>query len=84
MHNKLFKESNFQNEINDSSIWLKRDKISLKTQANLCNLQDRNILSNKFKCIHCKTVTITVEHLATRCGKMLYYDYKKDMMRLSK
>ncbi|KAG0435393.1 LINE-1 retrotransposable element ORF2 protein, partial [Dictyocoela muelleri] len=77
VHNKLFNDFNAQNEIKDSSVWLKRGKLGPRTEANLCNLQDRNIFYNKSKCIHCKNVTSTVDHLATRCEKMLHYDYKK-------
>ncbi|KAG0435477.1 LINE-1 reverse transcriptase like protein [Dictyocoela muelleri] len=77
LHGTLFKEFESLNDIKDSSIWLKRGKLSPKTEGYLCNIQDRNIFYQKPKCHHCNKSTASVDHIATRCEKMLYFDYKK-------
>ncbi|KAG0435486.1 Retrovirus-related Pol polyprotein from type-2 retrotransposable element R2DM [Dictyocoela muelleri] len=77
MHNRLFNHITSINQINDSSIWLTRGKLNPMTEGNFCNIQDRNVLYYKNKCSHCKNSSASVDHIATRCEKMLYYDYKK-------
>lgn len=76
MHNQLFKEFNDLSEINDSATWLQRGKLNPKTEGLFCNIQDRNIFYSRNKCTHCNKSQASADHLATRCEKMLYYDYK--------
>ncbi|TBU19855.1 hypothetical protein CWI38_0185p0010 [Hamiltosporidium tvaerminnensis] len=47
--------------VSDSSRWLKRGNIRLRKEAVFCYIQDKN----------------TVDHLATRCEKMLGHDYTR-------
>ncbi|KAG0435431.1 Retrovirus-related Pol polyprotein from type-2 retrotransposable element R2DM [Dictyocoela muelleri] len=77
VHNKLFHEITSTAQIKDSSIWLTRGRLNPQTEGNFCNIQDRNLFYKKVKCHHCNKVTASVDHMATRCDKMLYYDYKK-------
>ncbi|KAG0435466.1 LINE-1 retrotransposable element ORF2 protein [Dictyocoela muelleri] len=76
-HGKTFQDDSPALKTNDASIWLRRGKLDPKTEANMCNLQDRNVFYTIKKCPHCKTTNISVDHLATRCEKMLHFDYKK-------
>ncbi|KAG0435495.1 Retrovirus-related Pol polyprotein from type-2 retrotransposable element R2DM [Dictyocoela muelleri] len=76
-HGKMFIDDGNFLKVTDSSIWLRRGKLDPKTEANLCNIQDRNVFYNTEKCPHCKITNISVDHLATRCEKMLHYNYKR-------
>ena len=60
-----------------SSTWLKKDNITPQSEGFYCYLQDRNIfyMSNRGKCNHCKIAEKSVDHLATKCGRMLHHDY---------
>ena len=42
-------------------------------------LHDRNIFYNSMneKCKHCRTSYKSVDHMATQCDRMAYYDYKQ-------
>ncbi|KAI5148113.1 hypothetical protein ENBRE01_3047, partial [Enteropsectra breve] len=79
MHKKLFESrKNIFVDMVESSRWLKTGNISPVQEAFLCLLQDRNILYKEMatgQCNHCQQAKKTVDHLATRCEKMLYYDY---------
>ncbi|KAG0435242.1 LINE-1 retrotransposable element ORF2 protein [Dictyocoela muelleri] len=77
LHGILYKDFESTTDIKDSSTWLKRGRLSPKTEGYLCNIQDRNIFYQKSKCHHCNKTTASVDHIATRCDKMLYFDYKK-------
>ncbi|KAG0435384.1 LINE-1 retrotransposable element ORF2 protein [Dictyocoela muelleri] len=77
VHNKLFQEFENLSEIKDSAIWLIRGRLNPRTEGELCNIQDRNLFYDKKKCSHCNKSQASADHLATRCEKMLYYDYKK-------
>ena len=60
------------------NIFIEHGNVSPKEEAFLCLLQDRNIFTyelDKIMCNHCKEKRKTVDHLATRCEKMLYHDY---------
>ena len=62
--------------ITDSSIWLRQGNNRARDEAALAFNQDRNIfLGTESKCPHCGVVKRTVDHLATRCDRMLSYDY---------
>ena len=78
-HGKLFEaRHNPHVDIKQSSKWLKHGNISPKDEAFLCLLQDRNVFTyelDKIMCNHRKEKRKTVDHLATRCEKMLYHDY---------
>lgn len=77
VHSKLFKEFENLSNINETSMWLTRGRLIPKTEANFCNLQDRNIFYQKTKYPHCNKSIASADHLASRCEKMLHYDYKK-------
>ncbi|KAG0435394.1 Retrovirus-related Pol polyprotein from type-1 retrotransposable element R2 [Dictyocoela muelleri] len=76
-HGKMFIDMNKPLKIADSSVWLRRGKLDPVTEANLCNIQDRNLFFENELCRHCKRTKTSVDHLATRCEKMLHYNYKK-------
>ena len=56
---------------------MKKGNITPQSEGLFCYLQDRNIFfgENKGKCNHCKTSEKSVDHLATKCGRMLHHDY---------
>ena len=78
-HEKLFRACN--NElvsVKDSSIWLKNGNNSARDEAAFCYIQDRNIFwGEKALCPHCKNSLKTVDHLATKCDRMLGHDYMR-------
>jgi hypothetical protein len=78
-HKKLYKGvSNDKVSIKDSSIWLKHGNIPAKREAALCFLQDRNMFLGEIKkCPHCGNAPKTVDHLASKCEKMLGTDYTR-------
>ncbi|TBU20730.1 hypothetical protein CWI38_0028p0020 [Hamiltosporidium tvaerminnensis] len=58
--------------VSDSSRWLKRGNIRLRNEAVFCYIQDRNVFwGADGVCQHCGKSGKTVDHLATRCEKML-------------
>ena len=79
LHKKLFKSNNNPLfDIESSSVWLSKGNIRPRNEASFCNLQDRNIFLGAIsKCQHCNEASKTVDHLATRCDRMLYHDYTR-------
>lgn len=79
LHQKLYNAS--ENElfsIKDSSLWLRKGNIPPRDEAALCSLQDRNaFLGDKSKCPHCNSSVKTVDHLASRCDRLLGHDYTR-------
>jgi hypothetical protein len=78
-HERLFRAcTNEIVSVKDSSIWLKNGNNSARDEAAFCYIQDRNIFwGEKVLCPHCKTCTKTVDHLATKCDRMLGHDYMR-------
>ncbi|MCB1712129.1 MAG: reverse transcriptase family protein [Candidatus Riesia sp.] len=72
-HAKLYKaKSNEIVSIKESSMWLKLGNNTAREEAALCNLQDRNIfMSVPGTCKHCNKAIGTVDHLATKCDRIL-------------
>ena len=66
-----------QVDVKLASIWLKKGNNTPQSEGFYCYLQDRNIFfgQNKGKCNHCKAAEKSVDHLATKCGRMLHHDY---------
>ncbi|KAL6121091.1 hypothetical protein NUSPORA_02046 [Nucleospora cyclopteri] len=59
-----------------SSLWLKKRNIKARDEAALYFLQERNLFNgNKSNCAHYKSAMKIVEHLATRCDRMLAFHY---------
>ncbi|XP_029654510.1 zinc finger BED domain-containing protein 5-like [Octopus sinensis] len=80
LHSKLFESLDDNNfDIQSSSTWLKKGNISPKSEAMFSFLQDRNIFFRdpNSKCSHCKSSNKTVDHMATRCNRMLNSDYTR-------
>ncbi|TBU06836.1 DNA mismatch repair protein MutS, partial [Hamiltosporidium magnivora] len=79
LHSKLYNARN--NElvsVNDSSRWLKKGSVRPRDEAVFCYIQDRNVFwGAEGVCQHCNTSRKTVDHLATRCEKMLGHDYTR-------
>ncbi|TBT98021.1 hypothetical protein CWI39_2622p0010, partial [Hamiltosporidium magnivora] len=64
--------------VSDSSRWLKRGNIGPRNEAVFCYIQDRNVFwGADGVCQHCGKSGKTVDHLATRCEKMLGHDYTR-------
>ncbi|TBU12894.1 hypothetical protein CWI38_0592p0010 [Hamiltosporidium tvaerminnensis] len=64
--------------VSDSSRWLKRGNIRPRNEAVFCYIQDRNVLWGADGMRqHCGKSGKTVDHLATRCEKMLGYGYTR-------
>ncbi|XP_029654797.1 uncharacterized protein LOC115228332 [Octopus sinensis] len=78
MHSILF-QCLKDTEVNvcESSGWLVNGNHSPMTEGRLCLLQDRNMFfdNGENKCTHCNSARKTVDHLATRCGRMLNSSY---------
>ncbi|KAL6121945.1 hypothetical protein NUSPORA_01053 [Nucleospora cyclopteri] len=56
----------------------KKGNIKARDKAALCFLQDRNLFyENKSMRLHCNSTRKTVDHLATRCDRMLAFDYTR-------
>ena len=79
MHGKLFLDDNNIVDVVDSSKWLLKGNISPQQEGMLTKLQDRNLYFGglQVRCPHCNNGPKNVEHLATFCGRMLEFDYKK-------
>ncbi|KAL6120663.1 hypothetical protein NUSPORA_02571 [Nucleospora cyclopteri] len=61
-----------------SSLGLKKESIITRDEAALYFLQKRNLFyGNKSNCAYYKSVMKIVEQLATRCGRMLSFDYTR-------
>ncbi|TBU11283.1 hypothetical protein CWI38_1283p0010, partial [Hamiltosporidium tvaerminnensis] len=79
LHSKLYNaRKNELVSVSDSSRWLKRGNIRLRNEAVFCYIQDRNVFWRADgMCQHCGKSGKTVDHLATRCEKMLDHDYTR-------
>ncbi|TBU10176.1 hypothetical protein CWI38_1964p0010 [Hamiltosporidium tvaerminnensis] len=79
LHSKLYSARN--NElvsVNDSSRWLKKGSVRPRDEAVFCYIQDRNVFwGAEGMCQHCNQSRKTVDHLATKCEKMLGHDYTR-------
>ncbi|TBU10378.1 reverse transcriptase [Hamiltosporidium tvaerminnensis] len=79
LHSKLYSARN--NElvsVIDSSRWLKKGSVRPRDEAVFCYIQDRNVFwGADGMCQHCGKSGKTVDHLATRCEKMLGRDYTR-------
>jgi hypothetical protein len=79
-HKKLFKAN--KNEIvsiRDSSTWLLRGNNKPRAEANFTYIQDRNVFwsTPDAICQHCNKNKKTIDHLATKCERMLGHDYTR-------
>ncbi|KAI4290876.1 hypothetical protein PAPHI01_0150, partial [Pancytospora philotis] len=78
-HKKLYRATG--NEIVSmpgSTVWLRSGNIAPREEAALCALQDRNLFMGAGgTCPHCGKAAKTVDHLATRCDRMLAHDYTR-------
>ncbi|XP_029654827.1 uncharacterized protein LOC115228368 [Octopus sinensis] len=63
--------------VNESAGWLVHGNNSARTEGMCCVLQDQNLFfdNGENKCNHCNSAKKTVDHLATRCGRMLNSSY---------
>ncbi|XP_029656052.1 uncharacterized protein LOC115229930 [Octopus sinensis] len=78
LHSMLFKCLKDLNvDTASSSGWLAKGNNSPRAEALYCLLQDRNLFFEEkgSNCSHCKSAKKTVDHLATRCNRMLNSDY---------
>ena len=78
-HQKLFNvKTNKHVSITASSNWLRFGNIKANEEGRLCGLQDRNLFCGNIPiCNHCKEARKTIDHLATRCDRMLSHDYTR-------
>ncbi|MGL5690654.1 MAG: hypothetical protein ACRDD8_07515, partial [Bacteroidales bacterium] len=79
LHQKLFqiRENNLI-DIKNTSDWLKSGNIKPEEEGRFCFIQDRNVFfEEKTRCPHCKESFKTIDHLATKCKKMLGHDYTR-------
>ena len=79
LHKKLYSiKSQEIISLQDSSVWLKKGNIPASREGSLCSLQDRNIfLGERGMCPHCNASKKSVDHLASKCEKMLGSDYTR-------
>jgi hypothetical protein len=61
----------------ETTTWLTKGNLSPQVEGIYCYIQDRCVMFGKLagKCRVCKEVVATVDHMATRCSKMLHNDY---------
>ena len=76
MHSRLFNTEENTVNIKESSNWLLHGYLTPQEEGSLCKIQDRNVFFNNAKCKHCQSANQTVDHLATKCGKLLEHEYK--------
>ena len=78
-HKKLYRAAeNEMVSMQGSSLWLRSGNIAPREEAALCALQDRNLfMGAEGVCQHCGKAARTVDHLASRCEKMLAHDYTR-------
>ena len=78
-HERLFRACDHELvNLKDSSLWLTKGNMKPRDEAAYCFLQDRNIfMGEKVQCPHCRAATKTVDHLATKCDRMLGHDYTR-------
>ena len=78
-HKKLYSlRDNQMCSVKNSSVWLKEGRTTPKEEASICFLQDRNIfMAEDIKCPHCKEKKKTVDHMATKCDRMLSHGYTR-------
>jgi hypothetical protein len=79
LHEKLYRATgNELVSIKDSSTWLQKGNNRARHEGAYCYLQDRNVfLGAEGLCPHCRIHKKTVDHLATRCDRMLGHDYMR-------
>ena len=79
LHSKLYRCTENPNvDLRESSTWLLHGNMSARDEGALCALQDRNLfLGAAQQCHHCRQALKTVDHLATRCDRMLSHDYMR-------
>lgn len=78
IHKILYNDEYDNNiDLKTSSIWVKNNDITPIKEANLMKIQDRNVIYVKKKCPICKTKQLTIDHIATKCVKLLDSEYKK-------
>ena len=78
-HERLFRVCDHElADVKDSSIWLSKGNMKPRDEGAYCFLQDKNIFfGEKIQCPHCKAAMKTVDHLATKCDRMLGHDYTR-------
>ncbi|TBU08033.1 reverse transcriptase [Hamiltosporidium tvaerminnensis] len=79
LHSKLYKaRKNELVSVSDSSRWLKSGNIRTRNEAVFCYIQDRDVFwGTDSMGQHCNKSGKTVDHLASRCEKMLGHDYTR-------
>jgi len=78
-HERLFRVCDHElADVKDSSIWLTKGNMKPRDEGAYCFLQDRNIFfGERVQCPHCRASMKTVDHLATKCDRMLGHDYTR-------
>ena len=78
-HERLFRVCDHElADVKDSAIWLSKGNMKPRDEGAYCFLQDRNIFfGEKVQCPHCRAAMKTVDHLATKCDRMLGHDYTR-------
>jgi len=78
-HERLFRVCDHElTDVKDSAIWLTKGNIKPRDEGAYCFLQDRNIFfGERVQCPHCRNAIKTVDHLATKCDRMLGHDYTR-------
>lgn len=77
MHSIMFQNESGHIDVKQSSLWLKKGNISPQEERMLCKLQDRNLFFDKRSCPNCMNRRLSVDHLATYCGKYVSFEYKR-------
>ena len=78
-HGRLYRVCDHElADVKDSAIWLTNGNMKPRDEGAYCFLQDRNIFfGERVQCPHCRAALKTVDHLATKCDRMLGHDYTR-------
>ena len=78
-HERLFRVCDHElTDVKESASWLTKGNIKPRDEGAFCFLQDRNVFfGEKVQCPHCRAAMKTVDHLATKCDRMLGHDYTR-------
>ena len=78
-HERLFRVCDHElADVKDSATWLTKGNMKPRDEGAYCFLQDRNMFfGERVQCPHCRAALKTVDHLATKCDRMLGHDYTR-------
>lgn len=79
LHKVVYEDVNSVLDLEESSKWMKQGDVSPKDEGLWMKLQDRNWFHSEGhkQCHICRSKQITVDHLATRCERLVSTEYRR-------